>query len=212
MRLLITLLCLMTTFVGTTQNIKVYGTVTNALNNEPIPFANVVIDGTTIGITTDLEGNFELLDLTPGEYNFRCTYIGFNPNFQSEVQLTPNKNLRIDFRMTENAQIIEEVQVKANTFNKTEESPTSLRTINASEIYRSPGGNRDISKVIANLPGVSSTPSFRNDIIIRGGAPNENRFFLDGIEIPNINHFATQGSSGGPVGIINVNFIREVDF
>ena len=212
MRLLITLLCLMTTLVGTTQNIKVYGTVTNALNNEPIPFANVVIDGTTIGVTTDLEGNFELLDLTPGEYNFRCTYIGFNPNFQSEVQLTPNKNLRLDFSMVENAQIIEEVQVTANTFNKTEESPTSLRTINASEIYRSPGGNRDISKVIANLPGVSSTPSFRNDIIIRGGAPNENRFFLDGIEIPNINHFATQGSSGGPVGIINVNFIREVDF
>ena len=62
------------------------------------------------------------------------------------------------------------------------------------------------------MPGVSSSPSFRNDIVIRGGAPNENRFFLDGIEIPNINHFATQGSSGGPVGILNVNFIREVDF
>ncbi|MEE3037337.1 MAG: TonB-dependent receptor [Bacteroidota bacterium] len=202
----------MTTLIGTTQNIKVYGTVTNTLNNEPIPFANVVIDGTTIGVTTDIDGNFELSDLTPGEYNFRCTYIGFNSNFQSEVQLTPNKNLRLDFSMVENAQIIEEVQVTANTFNKTEESPTSLRTINASEIYRNPGGDRDISKVVANLPGVSSTPSFRNDLIVRGGAPNENRFFLDGVEIPNINHFATQGSSGGPVGIINVNFIREVDF
>lgn len=212
MRILITLLCLMTTLIGTTQNIKVYGTVTNTLNNEPIPFANVVIDGTTIGVTTDIDGNFELSDLTPGEYNFRCTYIGFNSNFQSEVQLTPNKNLRLDFSMVENAQIIEEVQVTANTFNKTEESPTSLRTINASEIYRNPGGDRDISKVVANLPGVSSTPSFRNDLIVRGGAPNENRFFLDGVEIPNINHFATQGSSGGPVGIINVNFIREVDF
>lgn len=211
-RILITLLCLMTTLIGTTQNIKVYGTVTNTLNNEPIPFANVVIDGTTIGVTTDIDGNFELSDLTPGEYNFRCTYIGFNSNFQSEVQLTPNKNLRLDFSMVENAQIIEEVQVTANTFNKTEESPTSLRTINASEIYRNPGGDRDISKVVANLPGVSSTPSFRNDLIVRGGAPNENRFFLDGVEIPNINHFATQGSSGGPVGIINVNFIREVDF
>lgn len=212
MRILITLLCLMTTLIGTTQNIKVYGTVTNTLNNQPIPFANVVIDGTTIGVTTDIDGNFELSDLTPGEYNFRCTYIGFNSNFQSEVQLTPNKNLRLDFSMVENAQIIEEVQVTANTFNKTEESPTSLRTINASEIYRNPGGDRDISKVVANLPGVSSTPSFRNDLIVRGGAPNENRFFLDGVEIPNINHFATQGSSGGPVGIINVNFIREVDF
>ena len=75
-----------------------------------------------------------------------------------------------------------------------------------------PGGNRDISKVIQILPGVASSASFRNDIIVRGGAPNENRFYLDGIEVPNINHFATQGSSGGPVGMINVNFIKEVDF
>ena len=194
------------------QDIRVYGSVTNSLNNEPIPFANIVIDGTTIGSTTDFDGNFEMEGIAPGLYNFKCSYIGFNTSIKTEIQLTPNKNLRLNFAMTENAQIIEEVQVTANTFNKTEESPTSLRTINASEIYRSPGGNRDISKVIANLPGVSSTPSFRNDIVIRGGAPNENRFFLDGVEIPNINHFATQGSSGGPVGIINVNFIREVDF
>lgn len=62
------------------------------------------------------------------------------------------------------------------------------------------------------MPGVTYTASFRNDIIIRGGAPNENRFYLDGIEVPNINHFATQGSSGGPVGMINVDFIREVEF
>ncbi|NDG52502.1 MAG: TonB-dependent receptor [Flavobacteriia bacterium] len=194
------------------QTVRVYGSVKNALNNEPIPFANVVIDGTSKGTTTDIDGNFELLEIEPGLYNFKCSYIGFNTDLKAEIQLTPNKNLRLDFALIENAQIIDEVQVTANTFNKTEESPTSLRTINASEILRSPGGNRDISKVIANLPGVSSSPSFRNDIVIRGGAPNENRFFLDGVEIPNINHFATQGSSGGPVGILNVNFIREVDF
>ena len=208
-------LLILFTFLATlvqAQDVRVYGSVTNSLNNEPIPFANVVIDGTTIGATTDFDGNFEILGIAPGLYNFKCSYIGFNTSIKTEIQLTSNKNLRLNFAMTENAQIIEEVQVTANTFNKTEESPTSLRTINASEIYRSPGGNRDISKVIANLPGVSSTPSFRNDIVIRGGAPNENRFFLDGVEIPNINHFATQGSSGGPVGILNVNFIREVDF
>ena len=62
------------------------------------------------------------------------------------------------------------------------------------------------------MPGVAPTSNYRNDIIIRGGAPNENRFYLDGIEVPNINHFATQGSSGGPVGMINTDFIREVDF
>jgi hypothetical protein len=210
----VSLLILLTSLAAlvNAQDIRVYGFVTNSLNNEPIPFANIVIDGTTIGATTDFDGNFEMEGIAPGLYNFKCSYIGFNTSIKTEIQLTPNKNLRLNFAMTENAQIIEEVQVTANTFNKTEESPTSLRTINASEIYRSPGGNRDISKVIANLPGVSSTPSFRNDIVIRGGAPNENRFFLDGVEIPNINHFATQGSSGGPVGIINVNFIREVDF
>ncbi len=80
------------------------------------------------------------------------------------------------------------------------------------EIQRNPGANRDISRVVQSLPGVTTTANFRNDLIIRGGAPNENRFFLDDVEVPTINHFATQGSSGGPVGLINVNFIREVDF
>ena len=194
------------------QNVKVYGTVSNVLNNEPIPFANVILEGKNIGATTDVDGNFELNDVEPGTYNFRCSYIGFELSSKSEIRVSPNKNLRLNFQLSENTQLIDEVQITANTFNKTEESPTSLRTINASEIYRSPGGDRDISKVIANLPGVSTAPSFRNDIIIRGGAPSENRFYLDGVEIPNINHFATQGSSGGPVGIINVNLIREVDF
>lgn len=194
------------------QKVKVYGTVSNMLNNEPIPFANIILEGQNIGVTSDLDGNFEFKDIEPGTYNFRCSYIGFELSLKSEIRVSPNKNLRLDFQLSENAELIEEVLITANTFNKTEESPTSLRTINASEIYRSPGGDRDISKVIANLPGVSTAPSFRNDIIIRGGAPSENRFYLDGVEIPNINHFATQGSSGGPVGIINVNLIREVDF
>ncbi len=210
--LFLILMLLTNTLIVSGQNIRVYGSVKNALNNEPIPFANVVIDGTSKGTTTDIDGNFEFLEIEPGLYNFKCSFISYNTDLKTEIQLTPNKNLRLDFALTKNTQIINEVQVTANTFNKTEESPTSLRTINASEILRSPGGNRDISKVITNLPGVSSSPSFRNDIVIRGGAPNENRFFLDGVEIPNINHFATQGSSGGPVGILNVNFIREVDF
>lgn len=209
-------LCLLTLvlsiFSAQAQTARIYGSVTNALNNEPIPFANIIIDGTSTGTTSDIEGYYELKGLEGGIYNIKCSYLGFNPSTQTEIQLNTNKNIQLDFKMEENTQILDEVIVNINTFNKTEESPTSLRTINASEILRSPGGSRDISKVIANFPGVSTSTSFRNDIIIRGGAPNENRFFLDGIEIPNINHFATQGSSGGPVGMLNVNFIREVDF
>ena len=102
--------------------------------------------------------------------------------------------------------------IRANRFQRNVESPLSLKSLNATEIERLPGANRDVSKVIAALPGVASRATFRNDIIIRGGSPGENKFYLDGIEVPNINHFATQGSSGGPVGLLNVNFIREVDF
>jgi hypothetical protein len=107
---------------------------------------------------------------------------------------------------------MKEILIEAKQFNTKTESPNSLKTLNSTEIERLPGAGRDVSKVIAALPGVASRATFRNDIIIRGGSPGENKFYLDGIEVPNINHFATQGSSGGPVGLLNVNFIREVDF
>ena len=194
------------------QNVKVYGSISNTLNNEPIPFANIIIEGTTIGATSDIDGNYVILDVNAGAYNFKCSYIGFNTDIQSEIKVSSNKSLRLDFFLSENSELLGEVKVKGNTFNKTQASPVSLRTINASEISKSAGGNRDISKVVANLPGVATSSGFRNDIIVRGGSPTENKFFLDGIEIPTINHFTTQGSSGGPVGILNVNFIREVDF
>jgi TonB-dependent Receptor Plug Domain len=106
---------------------------------------------------------------------------------------------------------LDEVVVKASPFRKIKESPVSLQRIGIEEIEKSPGGNRDISKVIQSFPGVASTPAQRNDVIVRGGGPAENTFYLDGIEIPNINHFATQGASGGPVGIINADFLREVN-
>ena len=81
------------------------------------------------------------------------------------------------------------------------------------EIEKSPGANRDISRIVQAYPGVAFSPAgYRNDLIVRGGSPSENRFYLDGIEIPNINHFSTQGASGGPVGIINADLIREINF
>lgn len=188
------------------------GRITDATTNEAIPFANVVIQGTTIGAASDLEGNFELKNLTPGLYNVEVSFLGFRSKTEYEVQVFNNKPARVDFNLEEDSKTLEAVVVKANPFEKKEESPVSLRTIGVNEIERNPGGNRDISKALQSLPGVASSVAFRNDLIIRGGAPNENRFYLDGIEIPNINHFATQGSSGGPNGLINVNFIREVEF
>ena len=126
--------------------------------------------------------------------------------------VTSGKTKYIDIPMHEIEVKLAEIEIKATIFRRDEESPLSMKSIGIAEIEKSPGSNRDISKVLQSLPGVSSTPAFRNDVIVRGGGSSENRFNLDGIEIPNLNHFATQGASGGPVGIINVDFIREIEF
>jgi hypothetical protein len=187
------------------------GNVIDATNNETIPFANVFVEQINSGVATDFDGYYEIKNLKPGLYTIKCSFVGYEPVTYAEINVNPNKPTILDIKLIESSTSLDVVEITASPFQKSEESPVSKRSINATEIYRNPGGNRDISKVITSLPGVASTASFRNDIIIRGGAPNENRFYLDGIEIPNINHFATQGSSGGPVGMINVNFIREVD-
>ena len=194
------------------QNGIIKGKVTDSENNDPVPFATVVLSGTTTGTLTDMDGNFELKELAPGFTNITISCVGFSSQTYRDIQVTNAKPAYITIVLEPATKEIEGVVIKASPFTKTEESPVSLRTIGVAELERNPGGNRDVSNVLKSFPGVASTPAFRNDIIIRGGAPNENRFFLDGIEVPVINHFQTQGASGGPVGIINVNLIREVNF
>ncbi len=203
---------LLTSVVMVGQNGVIQGTIKDAVTNEAILFATVQIEGTTTGAISDLDGNYIIENLAPGLYNIVVTSVGYKPKQAFELQVTNVKPVVVDFALEEDVQVLDAVVIQAGPNDKTAESPVSLRTIGVSEIKRNPGANRDISVVIQSLPGVASTPSFRNDILIRGGAPNENRFYLDGIEIPNINHFATQGSSGGPVGLINVDFIQQVEF
>ena len=198
--------------VGFAQTGELKGTITDRITKEPIPFANIVLESTNQGTTSDFDGNFSLTNITPGIYTVLSSVVGYQKVAIAEVSIGSTKPIFLNIELTESVERLETVEIRADPFRESAESPVSLRTINTTEIMRNPGGNRDISKVIQSLPGVATTVSFRNDIIIRGGAPNENRFYLDDIEVPNINHFATQGSSGGPVGMINVNFIREVDF
>lgn len=212
MKTILALLLTLSAFTAAAQTGIVEGKVTDVNSNEPIPFANVVLQGTTIGAATDLDGNYKITGIKPDLYNAEVSYLGYKTKVEYEVQVFNNKPALVNFKIEEDSKTLEAVVVKANPFEKKEESPVSLRTIGVNEIERNPGGNRDISKALQSLPGVASSVAFRNDIIIRGGAPNENRFYLDGVEVPNINHFATQGASGGPVGLINVNFIREVEF
>ncbi|MGB5323017.1 TonB-dependent receptor [Lutimonas sp.] len=208
--LLVIALLTVSNVLAQTGSIK--GRVYNEINNESIPFANIVLDSTQIGTTSDEDGRFEINNIKPGIYNLTCSFVGFKTSYLYEITIGSAAVTDINIALTEESALLDQVVIQTNRIEKSEESPLSKQTIGATEIYRNPGANRDISRVIQILPGVATTVSFRNDIIVRGGAPNENRFYLDGIEIPNINHFATQGSSGGPVGLINVNFIRDVDF
>lgn len=194
------------------QNGIIEGRVFNSKNNEPIPFASIVIMGTTTGASSEIDGKFILKGLSPGYFRLVATSLGFDTYTTSEFLVTNSKAATIDISMTEKTVSISGVEVHTNAFEKKEESPLSMRTLGIQEIEKDPGGNRDISKVIQSFPGVASTVSYRNDVIVRGGGASENRFYLDDMEIPNLNHFATQGASGGPVGMINVDFIRTVDF
>ncbi|WP_111668775.1 TonB-dependent receptor [Algoriphagus litoralis] len=206
-------LTLLVFFIVTLQAFSqgiIRGKVTNPVNNQPVGFANILVLNTDFGAITDEEGNYEISGIPPGLYNVRASFVGYKSNTAFEVQVTLARAVQLDFDLEEDASELNEVVVSSE-FTRSEETPLSVRKLNTNEIERYPGGNRDISRVIQALPGVASTPSFRNDILIRGGAPNENKFFVDEIEVPVINHFATQGSSGGPVGILNVNLIKNVD-
>jgi len=188
------------------------GRVIDVASNNPVPFASVAIYGTSTGTLTDDEGRFIFTGIEPGYVRIGVSSIGFEPYVTEEIYVTNAKKATVEISLRETRVQIEEVTVKASPFRRQDESPVSLRRIEISEIEKNPGGNRDISKVIQSFPGVGTGVAYRNDVIVRGGGPGENRFYLDGIEIPNLNHFATQGASGGPVGIINVDFIRGVDF
>ncbi|MFZ9586229.1 MAG: TonB-dependent receptor [Crocinitomicaceae bacterium] len=194
------------------QNGIVRGRVYNAQTNVSVEGAKVQVIELVKGTITKADGTFEITGLKPGVYSFKAVSIGFKELIINEITVTNARAVDLDFALDELVSNQKEVIVKSSPFVKKAESPNSLKTLNATEIERLPGANRDVSRVIAALPGVASRATFRNDIIIRGGSPGENKFYLDGIEVPNINHFATQGSSGGPVGLLNVNFIREVDF
>ena len=196
-------------FAAVAQGI-IRGKISNPVNNQPVGFANVLILGTELGAISDENGNYEIQNIPPGLYNVRASFVGFKTSTVFEVQVTLARPVQLDFSLSEDAAELSEVVVNSE-FTRSEETPLSVRKLNTNEIERYPGGNRDISRVIQALPGVASTPSFRNDILFRGGAPNENRLYVDEIEVPVINHFATQGSSGGPVGILNVNLIKNVD-
>lgn len=193
-------------------NLTVKGTVINKKDRLPVPYLTIQIWNTTIGTVTDEDGKFSIPNLQPGIYRVQASGVGYKTVLTPEFQLVSHST-DLNIEIEENIGQLSEVNVIASPFRKSAESPLSNKKIGFREIEQSAGANRDISRVVQSFPGVASSPGgYRNDLIVRGGGPSENRYFLDGIEVPNINHFATQGASGGPVSIINADFIQDIDF
>jgi hypothetical protein len=187
------------------------GRVTDARTKYSLPGATILIVDTDLGATADSTGNYSFANIPPGSYNIRASFVGYESLTKYDVIIRSEGNIDINFELSEAAEQLQDIEVTANPFLKVEETPLSIQKLSQQEVAAYPGGNNDIAKVVQSLPGVSgSVGGFRNDVIIRGGAPSENIYYLDGVEIPNINHFSTQGSAGGPVGLLNVSFFESV--
>ena len=209
--LFLLLLGLLTT-VSAQPTHRIKGTVIDKASRQPLEFINVLVLGLGRGGVTDAEGHFNIGEVPPGIYRLQASAVGYKTILTPEY-IVSTKDLTIQIETEENLTELEGVTVTASPFRRDPESPVGLRIIGLQEIEKSPGANRDISRIVQSYPGVAFSPTgYRNDLIVRGGSPSENRFYLDGVEIPNINHFSTQGASGGPVGIINADLIREVNF
>lgn len=187
------------------------GTVKDAKTGEPLIGATIILEGTNLGAATNVEGRYTINNIPTKTYNVKASFVGFITETKFNVVVRSAGNIELNFELKENVSELDEVTVTPNPFEKLETTPLSIQNLSQEEIAAYPGGNNDIAKVVQSLPGVSgSVGGFRNDVIIRGGAPNENVYFLDGVPIPNINHFSTQGSAGGPVGLLNVSFFEGV--
>lgn len=194
---------------------NVIGTVHDKNTQEAIFGAQITTEDRSTGTQSDADGNF-LLTLPTGTFNLVITAPGYLPETRYNIVVTSGNAQIIAIELVTRETEIQEVEIKVD-FNKNAVTtdmvtPLSVQKLTSEEIKSNPGGGYDVSKVVQTLPGVggSSGGASRNDIIIRGGAPNENVYYLDGIEIPVLNHFQTQGSSGGAQGIVNVSFIEDL--
>ena len=211
--LVFTLLSLQTSFAQ--MNGVVIGNVKDKNTEQTIIGAVVVVEQTTIGTVTDIDGNYRL-KVPIGSCNLKVSYLGYQSQLKFNIVVTTGNAQVVNFELEPMIASLKEVTI---TFDKGKSAvatdlitPLSVQQLTSEEIKANPGGNFDVSRVIQTLPGVggSSGGASRNDILIRGGAPNENVYYLDGIEIPVLNHFQTQGSSGGAQGILNVSFIEDL--
>lgn len=197
--------------IGSNGVIK--GVVTNKTTLQPIAFATVVVNNSTsLGAISDENGRYTIEGVKSGYQSLNVSAFGFLPTSTDNFLVTNADAIEINIKLEPLSVDVGEVVVNASPYSSVVESPISNYAIRKQELEKSPGGNRDISKIVQLSPGVASAPQNRNDLLVRGGGSNENRYYLDGIEIPILNHFAVQGGSGGSASLVNTDFLAGATF
>ncbi|MFC2130309.1 carboxypeptidase-like regulatory domain-containing protein [Bacteroidota bacterium] len=188
------------------------GRVVRKTTQEPLQSITVRVLNTKFGVFTDGNGKFIINNVPSGIYSVQFSAVGYEKYVQTDVVVNSGLPRDIKVQLIDKIVELEGAEVRASYFIKNSETVTSTQTLNYEDIRRAPGVQEDVIRATALLPGVAVTSAGRNDLIVRGGAPFENLFIVDNIEIPNINHFGSQGASGGPLSIINIDFVRDVSF
>jgi TonB-dependent Receptor Plug Domain. len=191
---------------------RITGEIYDGTTNEPLVGVNISIIGTTLGASTEIDGRFNIQRIPVGTYSVRVTAIGYMPFIATDIVVMVAKPTEIRIPLIESLVQVEGVQVTASYFQNLPDRPLSTLIQSNEEIRRLPGGQEDVVRAISIMPGVAQVQPGRNDLIVRGGAPSENLFAVDNLEIPNINHFGTQGASGGPLSFINLDFVDRTSF
>ncbi len=189
------------------------GRVVSRVTRSGIPAARVEVLGTgRAGIARE-DGTFRIEGLAPGIYAVRLSAIGYLPVTQANVVLGTGKTYALTVELERQPLRLETVAVTAAPFFQPAlDAPSVAQALAAEEIRRAPGVGEDVVQSVALLPGVGVTTGGRNDLVVRGGAPFENLFLVDGVEVPNLNHFGSQGSTGGPLSLVNIDFVQDVEF
>jgi CarboxypepD_reg-like domain/TonB-dependent Receptor Plug Domain len=199
---------------GPTQIIR--GVIIDKQSQFAILGANVVIIGSEPfkGGTTDRGGNFKIEQVLPGRYDLKVTYLGYKEIVIPNVVVTAGKEVVLDLALEENINSLKEVVISGTKKNETnnEMSTVSGRSFSMEEVNRYAGGRSDAARLAANYAGVSSPDDSRNDIVIRGNSPTGVLWRIEGLNIPNPNHFSTIGTTGGPVSALNTNMLKNSDF
>lgn len=199
------------------QTQTVRGIVIDKVSEEPLIGAAIILEGSnpTIGTTTDLDGKFILPNIPLGRKVFIVQSLGYNNINIPEVLVTSGKEVVLEIKMEESVTKMKEVIVTASASKdkaNNEFSTVSARTFSVEEVTRYSGGRNDMARLAANFAGVSTSNDSRNDIVVRGNSPTGVLWRLEGIPIPNPNHFSTLGTTGGPVSAMNTNLLKNSDF